>query len=111
MPPVLQIVDLSDSQATRSYLRTQTLRSWLLTTDHKRVGLLYLYTTTDLATFGRWISLVCHSSAPGPQRLRQPIMGVVDLVAAFYGRIANTFCMFNFAEACNRQLAGIRSFY
>jgi cytochrome c oxidase subunit I len=44
MPPVLQIIDLSDSQATRSYLTTQTLRSWLLTTDHKRVGLLYLFT-------------------------------------------------------------------
>ena len=44
MPPVLQIIDLSDSQATGSYLATQTLRSWLLTTDHKRVGLLYLYT-------------------------------------------------------------------
>ncbi|MBV8376103.1 MAG: cytochrome c oxidase subunit I [Verrucomicrobia bacterium] len=44
MPPVLQIIDLKDSQATRSYLTKQTLRSWLLTTDHKRVGLLYLYT-------------------------------------------------------------------
>ena len=44
MPPVLQIIDLSKSQVTRSYLAKQTLRSWLLTTDHKRVGLLYLYT-------------------------------------------------------------------
>jgi cytochrome c oxidase subunit I len=44
MSSVLQIIDLSDSQATRSYLTTQTLRSWLLTTDHKRVGLLYLFT-------------------------------------------------------------------
>src|SRR5881397_2021421 len=27
-----------------SYLAEQTVRSWLLTTDHKRIGLLYLFT-------------------------------------------------------------------
>ena len=27
-----------------SYLREHTVKSWLLTTDHKRIGLLYLFT-------------------------------------------------------------------
>ena len=31
------------SHETESYLTAQTVRSWLLTTDHKRIGLLYLF--------------------------------------------------------------------
>ncbi|MFY9985883.1 MAG: cytochrome c oxidase subunit I [Chthoniobacterales bacterium] len=44
MPSVLQSVNLSDLENPPSYLSEQTLKSWLLTTDHKRIGLLYLFT-------------------------------------------------------------------
>ena len=30
--------------ARENYLSEQSVRSWLLTTDHKRIGLLYLFT-------------------------------------------------------------------
>ena len=34
---------MSTPEANRGYLEEHTIRSWLLTTDHKRIGLLYLF--------------------------------------------------------------------
>jgi len=34
---------MSTPEANRGYLEENTLRSWLLTRDHKRIGLLYLF--------------------------------------------------------------------
>jgi cytochrome c oxidase subunit 1 len=44
MPVSTQIVPIDESRQTESYLDAHSLRSWLLTTDHKRIGLLYLFT-------------------------------------------------------------------
>jgi cytochrome c oxidase subunit I len=44
MPASLQTADATNSAKSESYLTAHTLRSWLLTTDHKRIGLLYLFT-------------------------------------------------------------------
>jgi cytochrome c oxidase subunit I len=44
MPSVLQSVNLNEKENSSSYLRAHTLKSWLLATDHKRIGLLYLFT-------------------------------------------------------------------
>ncbi|MBV8588074.1 MAG: cbb3-type cytochrome c oxidase subunit I [Verrucomicrobia bacterium] len=42
MTPTLQSISLDPSLRSPSYLDEHTVRSWLLTTDHKRIGLLYL---------------------------------------------------------------------
>jgi cytochrome c oxidase subunit I len=44
MPASLQTADAPKSSRSESYFTAHTLRSWLLTTDHKRIGLLYLFT-------------------------------------------------------------------
>jgi cytochrome c oxidase subunit I len=44
MPAALQSVTVEESNSPLSYLSKHTLKSWLFTTDHKRVGLLYLFT-------------------------------------------------------------------
>jgi cytochrome c oxidase subunit 1 len=44
MSVLLYSSDTDEPRERDSYLTPHTLRSWLLTTDHKRVGLLYLFT-------------------------------------------------------------------
>src|ERR1700746_3368637 len=44
MPLPVQNYVVVEPEEPPSYLKEHTLRSWLLTTDHKRIGLLYLFT-------------------------------------------------------------------
>jgi cytochrome c oxidase subunit I len=44
MPLPVQNYAVVEQEELPSYLKEHTLRSWLLTTDHKRIGLLYLFT-------------------------------------------------------------------
>ncbi|MBV8274165.1 MAG: cbb3-type cytochrome c oxidase subunit I, partial [Verrucomicrobia bacterium] len=44
MPLPVQNYAVVEKEEPPSYLQEHTLRSWLFTTDHKRIGLLYLFT-------------------------------------------------------------------
>jgi len=44
MPTILQSANTNERREVESYLTAHSLRSWLFTTDHKRIGLLYLFT-------------------------------------------------------------------
>jgi cytochrome c oxidase subunit 1 len=44
MSAILKSIDASERKPLDSYLTAHSVRSWLLTTDHKRIGLLYLFT-------------------------------------------------------------------
>ncbi len=48
---------MSDSAYTSGYLRESTLRSWLLTTDHKRIGILYMLSITFFFFVGGFAAL------------------------------------------------------
>ena len=53
MNPALSQAPLQPAASKPDYLRAaQTLRSWLLTTDHKRIGLLYMISITLLFFIG-----------------------------------------------------------
>jgi cytochrome c oxidase subunit 1 len=43
MIPALQMTELESLEKGESHLARHTVRSWLLTTDQKRVSLLYLF--------------------------------------------------------------------
>ena len=51
--------------AAASYLDVDTtLRSWLLTTDHKRIGILYLFTLLATMALGGFFALAAPHRAP-----------------------------------------------
>src|SRR5512134_3389365 len=50
--------DLAGKDASRGYLAEKGWRSWIFTLDHKRIGVLYLYTTLFFFLFGGLFGLL-----------------------------------------------------
>ena len=73
MNPALSQAPLQPAASKPDYLRAaQTLRSWLLTTDHKRIGLLYMISITLLASSEEPQQRSCALSWPRPTAIWSP---------------------------------------
>jgi cytochrome c oxidase subunit 1 len=79
MSLTVQAVDLDPQKKPESYLSASGIFSWLLTTDHKRIGLLYLFSITGFFAIGAIAALVMRLNLLTPRG---------DLVqAAIYNRL------------------------
>jgi cytochrome c oxidase subunit 1 len=58
MSAALQVAEIVPSKAPETYLSKKGVFSWLFTTDHKRIGLLYLFSITGFFSIGAVAALI-----------------------------------------------------